>query len=313
VVWTWDYGQGDSSPSPAAAGENHGTAVAGVVAGRANLIGVRGSAPLGGLIAQRWGPGTSEDADAILDASAHGADVHSNSWSYQDLILPDVVANAIRTVTANGMLVVFAVGNEYGSIADNSLLAAMPETLAVGASTDADAHATYSNTGPELDLVAPSNGGLTAVWTTDVRDGLFSTDGYAVGDYFNNFGGTSSATPLVAGVAALCRAVDPALTATQLRAVLEHTCDQIGSSYDGTTSHSDTFGYGRLNAAVGVQAANAGQTWPDHVSNLSSSYSGSNPVLNWDNPPDDVSTVMIVRSLAVFDFKPTDGTNYSVG
>ncbi|HUW81216.1 MAG TPA: S8 family serine peptidase [Phycisphaerae bacterium] len=319
ATWKWDYAGADDNPSPAAAGENHGTAVAGVAVAQANDLLVRGSAPLAGLIAQRWGGPTSDDAQAILDASTQGADVHSNSWSYSKdpnsppPPVPDAVANAIRTVTANGMLVIFAAGNESGPIADNSLLAAMPETLAVGASTNFDQHAYYSNTGLELDLVAPSNGGSAGIWTTDVRDGLFPTNGYAPNDYCNDFGGTSSATPLVAGAAALCRAVDPALTATQLRAVLEHTCDQIGTGYDATTSHSNTFGYGRLNAASAVQAVSAGQTWPDHVSDLSSSYSAGKPRLDWDNPPDDVTTVMIVRSASAFTFRPTDSTNYSVG
>ncbi len=325
ATWKWDYAGADDDPSPAAADERHGTAVAGVAVAQTNTWGVRGSAPQAGLIAQRWGPGTSDDADAILDAATNGADVHSNSWSYVGdpnsglpAPVPDLVANAIRTVTANGMLVIFAAGNESGPITSNSLLAAMPETLAVGASTNFDQHAAYSNTGPELDLVAPSSGGTLAIRTTDVRDGIFPTDGYTVGDYTPPmdtviFGGTSSATPLVAGAAALCRAVDPALTATQLRTVLEHTCDQIGSGYDATTSHSNTFGYGRLNAAAAAQAANAGQTWPDHVSDLSSSYSAGKPRLDWDNPPDDVSTVMIVRSASALNFKPTDGANYTVG
>jgi len=329
LVWSRDYApdpndpNDPNDPSPANADEDHGTAVAGLAVAQANDLWVRGSAPLAGLIAQRWGAGSSEDAQAILDAATHGADVHSNSWSYgwdpnsgPAPPVPDVVANAIRNVTINGrggkgMLVLFAAGNDAVPIANSSSLAVMPETLAVGASTKSDERASYSNTGPELDLMAP--GGLHDITTTDVRDHIFPTNGYASGDYCSSFDGTSAATPLVAGAAALCLAVNPNLTATQLRAVLEHTCDQIGSGYDSTTSHSDTFGYGRLNAAAAVQAASAGQTWPDHVSNLSSSYSAGKPRLDWDNPPNDVSTVMIVRSAGAFAFKPTDAANYSVG
>jgi len=189
--------------------------------------------------------------------------------------------------------------------------------LAVGASTNLNSHAGYSNTGPELDLVAPSSGGGLAVVTADVRDGIFDTNGYNAGDYTDTFGGTSASTPLVAGAAALCLAANPDLKAVQLRAVLEHTCDQIGSGYDGTTSHSENFGYGKLNAAAAVVAAtttlgNGGYTWPDHITQFAASQD-ADPALIWTNPPEEVASVMIVRAAVPFDFKPVDGTNYSVG
>jgi hypothetical protein len=322
VAWTWDYDGEDADPSPAAAGENHGTAVSGVAVAQANDIGVRGSAPLAALIAQRWGGPVSDDVQALYDADLHGADVHSNSWSYTTAMLPDAMRLALEDLYTNGrgglgLLVFFAAGNDAGPIAENSPIAAMPETFAVGASTNLDTHAAYSNTGPELDLVAPSNGGTLAITTTDVRDGLFPTNGYDAGDYTDSFGGTSSATPLTAGTAALCLAANANLTAVQLRAVLEHTADPIGSGYDPTTSHSDTFGYGRLNAAAAVQASlqaagNGGYTWPDHVTDLTISYA-QRPILQWANPPIEAATVMVVRSANAIAFAPQDGTTYSLG
>jgi len=321
VQWAWDYGQNDNDPSPLA-DENHGTAVAGVAVAQGNDIGVRGSAPSAGLIAQRWGDLTSDDVDALHDADSNGADVHSNSWSYSTPILPDAVRDEIVDLYVNGrgglgLLVIFAAGNEAGPIADISPIAAMHETLAVGASTNLNGHAGYSNTGPELDLVAPSSGGGLAVVTTDVRDGIFDTNGYSAGDYTDTFGGTSSATPLVAGAAALCLAANPNLKAVQLRAILEHTCDQIGTGYGGTTSHSENFGYGKLNAAAAVAAAttalgNGGYTWPDHITQFAASQD-ADPALIWVNPPEEVASVMIVRAAVPFDFKPVDGTNYSIG
>jgi len=324
VQWAWDYGQNDNDPSPVASEvpEDHGTAVAGVAVAQGNDIGVRGSAPSAGLIAQRWGDAISNDVDALNDADSNGADVHSNSWSYAAPLLPDAVRDEILDLYVNGrsglgLLVIFAAGNEAGPIADNNPIAAMHETLAVGASTNLNSHAGYSNTGPELDLVAPSSGGGLDVVTTDVRDGIFDTNGYNAGDYTDTFGGTSSAAPLVAGAAALCLAANPTLKAVQLRAVLEHTCDQIGSGYDGTTSHSENFGYGKLNAAAAVAAAtttlgNGGYTWPDHITQFAAG-DDADPVLTWANPPEEVASVMIIRAAAPFDFKPVDGTNYSVG
>ena len=61
VVWTWNYERDAADPAPTGAGENHGTAVAGVAVARANGIGVCGSAPQASLIAMHWGLSASEE------------------------------------------------------------------------------------------------------------------------------------------------------------------------------------------------------------------------------------------------------------
>ena len=80
--------------------------------------------------------------------------------------------------------------------------------------------------------------------------------GGADGLHTSQFGGTSSATPLAAGVAALVLSVRPDLTATEARSVMESTCDRIGSGYDAS-GHSPQFGRGRVNAGKAVAAAKA--------------------------------------------------------
>ena len=93
--------------------------------------------------------------------------------------------------------------------------ATIPSTIGVGASTDFDYRSDYSEYGSGLSLVAPSNGGFGGITTTD-RTG---SDGYdATSDYTDTFGGTSSATPLMSGIAALLYSKNPNLTVAQLRA-----------------------------------------------------------------------------------------------
>ena len=70
----------------------------------------------------------------------------------------------------------------------------------------------------------------------------------------NDFGGTSSATPLVAGVAALMMSVNNKLTRAETQQILADTADKIGSGYDAN-GHSIKFGFGRVNAAKAVEAA----------------------------------------------------------
>jgi subtilisin family serine protease len=76
------------------------------------------------------------------------------------------------------------------------------------------------------------------------------------GDYTSDFGGTSSATPLAAGIGALVLSLHPLLTWKQVRDLLRSTADKIdpqgGSYQDG---YSLKYGYGRLNAYEALRRA----------------------------------------------------------
>lgn len=121
--------------------------------------------------------------------------------------------------------------------------------IAVGASTDCDLRSDYSQYGNDLDFVAPSNGGWNDIVTLDPTGIVGWTDT----DYKTNFGGTSSACPLAAGVAALMLSENPNLTADQIRTIMRNSCDKIGGvSYSGGRHHY--YGYGRINARKAVDA-----------------------------------------------------------
>src|SRR5262249_47347260 len=154
-----------------------------------------------------------------------------------------------------------ATGNEgaSGVYYPANLSASNAGVVATGASTDADVWAAYSGYGPEITLLAPSNGGSFGVVTTDRTGGL----GYNAGDYTSGgeFGYTSATAPETAGVGALILARDialngmPTLTATQVRGLLKNTTDLIGDStvtYDNN-GFNIKYGYGRLNADTAVQ------------------------------------------------------------
>ncbi len=129
--------------------------------------------------------------------------------------------------------------------------AAYPESIAVGAVTDFGCRSNYSQYGPELAFVAPSNGGYSSITTTD-RTG---TAGYnTASNYTSAFGGTSSATPLSSGIAALVLSRNPGLTVSQVRQILQDTADKVGS-YPYSSGRNDRYGYGRINATAAVAAA----------------------------------------------------------
>ena len=151
--------------------------------------------------------------------------------------------------------------------------AAHPDVIAVSACTSLKRKSLYSNYGREIDVVAPSNnfhpitiGRLPGRGITTVDNEPYG-DGFTPGKrYTNSFGGTSSACPLVAGVAALVRSANPTLTALEVKAVLTATADKITDpstdplyghakgSYDAQ-GHSEWFGHGRVNAAAAVAEA----------------------------------------------------------
>jgi subtilisin family serine protease len=123
-------------------------------------------------------------------------------------------------------------------------------SIAVGASNNLDTQSAYSQYGDGLDLVAPSNGGTLQITTTD-RTGAA---GYSTNNYTSTFGGTSSATPLAAGIAALMLSRDPNLTALDIRILMRRSSDMIGADPYDASGWNIYYGYGRVNAYNALSA-----------------------------------------------------------
>ena len=80
-------------------------------------------------------------------------------------------------------------------------------------------------------------------------------------NYTGTFGGTSSSSPLAAGISALMLATNPDLTWEQVRYILEATAEKIDSANTNPVAqyqpngHSQWYGYGRVNAFEAVKGA----------------------------------------------------------
>ncbi len=247
--------------------ENHGTSTSGIACGAGdNGIGISGAAQHCKVMPIRFlsefilvQPTIQDEADAFNFARANGAAVINNSWGPSAAAaLPASTKAAIDDCVANGRgglgtMVFFAAGNSAVDVATNGY-AAYANTIAVSASTDQDLFASYSNFGNEIDFAAPSNGGVTTgTWTTD----RFGSVGYSAGDYTDAFGGTSSASPLAAGIAALVLSANPYLSWDEVRDVMRTTTikiDLAGGAYD-VNGHSSKYGYGKVNANNAVHEA----------------------------------------------------------
>lgn len=274
VTAQYDFENHVADGSPKLTSDAHGTACAGVAVARGSKA--NGAAPGCSLIAVRTPEylGVADEARMFQWAADNGADVISCSWGPADGYgtsdpLPDATRAAIHyCLTAGrggrGIPVFWAAGNGNESVSLDGY-ASNPEVIAVAASTSAERRAWYSDTGQEVDICAPSSGSIGSgereIFTTDRRgaDGYnrgLASLGDPAGDYTNDFGGTSSATPLAAGIAGLVLSVNPSLTAAQVKDCLQRTADKIGSpsSYDAS-GHSREFGYGRVNAQRAVEEA----------------------------------------------------------
>ena len=141
-------------------------------------------------------------------------------------------------------------GTPDPTASDSLYPASYVKTIAVGAATDADLRSDYSGYAGHLDFLAPSNGGWNDIATLDPVGVI----GWTPEDYKMNFGGTSAATPLAAGIAALMLSLNPTLTETEIRQIMHDTCDKIGGVTYTAGTHPE-YGYGRVNAAKAVESA----------------------------------------------------------
>ena len=257
----FDFLDEDTDPNPHF-GDNHGTSVAGVAAARQNngsndpqtglMLGVSGAAPEARLIGLRlinesgFVPVTDlEEATALFwkvgVEQVPIIDISNNSWGPGPFIGPDILTRtALRDATLlgrnrKGQITLFAAGNGQFSGREANLNGYCNSryVIAVGAIDNLGKQSAYSELGANVLVSAPSNGGTLGIVTTDDQD----VAGYnpprsviqelANTDYTNQFGGTSSATPLVAGVTGLLLAANPNLGWRDVKEILASTARQV--------------------------------------------------------------------------------------
>lgn len=210
----------------------HGTHVAGTIGANTNnsfgIAGIDWNCKLMIVRVLGRGGGSLDDiANGILFAArlpnasgtlpAQRADILNMSLGASGA--STVLANACNAANSAGCLLVAAAGNDNTSTAFSP--ASVPSVLSVGAVDLARQRAPYSNFSSTIDLWAPG-GDVTADLNGDQRpDGVLSTATNDQGQFFFKFeNGTSMASPHVAGVAALIKSANPALTNSQIRTIL---------------------------------------------------------------------------------------------
>ncbi len=297
IVAPRDTVQNVDDANPKHVADRHGTACAGVACASGKKK-AQGVAPEAKLMPIRLGSiGSVSEAKAFKWAADNGADVISCSWGPMDgswwnpndplhfslSRIPDSAKAAIDYAIekgrgGKGCVITWAAGNGNEDVKFDEY-ASYDKVIAVAACNDMGKRSVYSDFGEAVWCCFPSNDfhmpemnhsrPLTpGIWTTDrsgnrgYNSGGFDAEhivGDADGKYTATFGGTSSACPGVAGIAALMLAVNPDLTYSQVKEVMKNSCDRIDEEFGNYDSngHSPFYGYGRINALKAVQNAKA--------------------------------------------------------
>lgn len=292
IVGPRDFGQQDIDPNPVFESDNHGTACAGVAIAEENGLGVVGLAPRCSFMPVRTSGWISDQSITELFKYAidNHADVISCSWSASvwDFPLSTKMHSIIHKCATEGRdnkkgcVILFAAGNEdrplngeKDEMISHQGFALHPDVISVGASNSLDQRSSYSNYGAELALCAPSSGSPgRRIVTTD----RLGTKGYSSTGITDDFGGTSSSTPLAAGLAALMLSINPELTSAEVKRIMMETADKIESDNGMyTNGHSDFHGHGRINAHKAL-AAVAGDTQPRLPEELTMEHRVNRPI-----------------------------------
>lgn len=239
-VWGWDFigddinsGEQDNDPSEdEEEGTSHGTLVAGCAVAEAdNGTGIAGVGFNAKFLVTKhsYAGDTANSIYAGYQGIAYMADqqVDIINLSFggpgRSQFVQDLIDYAVLD---QGCLVVASAGNDGTEAANYP--AAYHHVLSVAATDADDLKAGFSNTGYTVDLSAPGTGILTT----------------AIGGNYLTVQGTSFASPIVAGAAALVKAVYPEMSGLQIGEILRVTADS--SLYQQANNPQNQLGKGRL-------------------------------------------------------------------
>lgn len=239
----WDFIEDDNDPTPnfdgyfVEDGISHGTATASIAGAEGNnkngMAGVSWRSKIMPLkVMDETGTGFSEYvADAIYYAVQNGADVIN--LSFMGFNWSDEMNTAVRRAWEAGVVVVAASGNTpdfYGGTNLNEYdeyPACIDQyeddqwVLGVAATDTLDQKALFSNYGAMcVDVSAPGMDILSA------RTYNPEVEGYA-NFYSDDWSGTSFSTPVISGVAALIKSLNPGLSAAEINNIIIVSGDNI--------------------------------------------------------------------------------------
>ena len=210
---------------------DHGTHVAGIIAATQNSTGISGVAPKVKIMPVEVFNGEYADAysiaQGIIYAANNGAKVLNlslGSYYYNEYI-----DSAVQYAHNKGAVIVAAAGND--DIDYPTYPAALYHVLAVSATNKDDRTTYFSNYGNYINYSAPG-------------EGIYSS---VKGSSYSYMDGTSMASPVVSGVAALILSKNQWLSPDQVETIMNKSVKDLGSK-----GWDYFYGYGRIDASKAV-------------------------------------------------------------
>ena len=221
-IFSYDVTRRVLTSQPVTQLDTHGTKVAGIILAAHNNIGIDGIAPDADLIALRqpdsW---TSNTLLSFQLAKLSQADIINCSWHSQWLLQPiaEIVTDlAITGREGKGAAVIFASGNQGRRLSELSSEASIGAAIVVGASGQNGKRLAFSNYGDSIDFLNFGKKSKTTV----------------ISGYYGQFSGTSLASTITSGVAALILSLHPELTLQELIMKLTVKTQFNGLTHEGS-------------------------------------------------------------------------------
>ncbi|PKG25350.1 S8 family serine peptidase [Niallia nealsonii] len=211
---------------------SHGTHVAGIIAAANNNKGTVGLAPNVKIMPIDIFDGefadTYDEATGLIYAADKGANIINMSFGSEYYAYAE--AYAIQYAASKGVVLIAAAGNDASL--ENYYPAGYDSVISVAATDENDRSSDYSNYGSSIDISAPG-------------DDIYST---VPNNKYGYMSGTSMATPIVSGTAALVLSKNPLLSATDVKNILIKSTKDLGAN-----GWDYLFGYGRIDAEKAVK------------------------------------------------------------
>lgn len=279
----WDFGSESGQDNNPTYANDHGVHVAGIVAAEVNNgVGVAGVAPRVKVLNVKIGSDNGLDRsvynqfEGLLYAGAMGCRVINCSWGSSGFSRTD--ADVVKLVNEMGSLIVAAAGNNGSDL--KFFPAGYDGALSVASTADDDRKSGFSNYHASVGVSAP---GSFVLATTP-------------NNTYDYKSGTSMASPVAAGVAAVLVSEFPEYKAEQIRHLIMANADDISELNSG---FDDKIGRGRVNLRKSLDRVNLKSVALDNyvIANLN----GEESILPNDNISIDLQLRNVLDNLSNVD------------